>query len=127
MTTEGSRIEASPSPPPDRPVALTPGFRAAKLQDVYAKALAATIKVNSPANFGACFPTPAQYSSEFLEGTRRQLNEGLERVGRDTFDSVLEGRDVVRDLNEWDRLIGEAQARKARAISEGVDTENVVP
>ena len=111
-----SRTSASPSPPPQRPVASTPGVRAAALQKIFATALASTLKANSYANFSACFPTPAQHCPSALEGVWKQLNTKLEEGCTREFEAILQERNVVEGLNEWDSRIEDARRRLNRGI-----------
>lgn len=102
---------ASPSPPPPAPVPLTPGPRASRLQQVFEQALARTLRANSYANFAGCFPTPARHVPSSLESVWRQLNAKLEESAKAEFDDIIRERDAVRQLNELDRLVGEARFR----------------
>lgn len=111
-----ARVSASPSPPPEAPVASTPGPRAAALQKVFAGALSSSIRANSYANFSSCFPTPAKYCPTALEGVWRQLNTRLEEECIRDFDKIMEERQVVEGLNQWDSMIEDARKRKHRAI-----------
>jgi kinetochore protein NNF1 len=106
----------SPSPPPEAPLASTPGPRAAALQRVFAGALSASIKANSYANFSSCFPTPAQYIPDALEDAWAQVNGRLEQESTRQFEQILEDRKVVEALNQWEALIEEARTRKNRAV-----------
>lgn len=108
----------SPSPVPAPPVALTPGPRASRLQQVFSEALLRTLRANSYTNFAACFPTPAKHASASLASVWRQLNAKVEASARAEFEDILRERDVVRGLNELDRLIGEARLRKQRGEPE---------
>jgi kinetochore protein NNF1 len=119
------RDAASPSPPPPAPVALTPGPRASRLQQVYSEALARVIRANSYANFAACFPTPAKHVPASLESVWRQLNAKLEESAKAEFDDIIRERETVRRLNELDRLVGEARLR--RENGEGQNTVAYVP
>ncbi|OCT49292.1 putative MIND kinetochore complex component Nnf1 [Cladophialophora carrionii] len=110
------RTSASPSPPPQTPVASAPGPRATALQKVFAGALSASIKANSYANFSSCFPTPAKYCPNALEGVWAQLNTRLEQECMRDFEQILEDRQVVEGLNQWDIMIEEARKRKDRAV-----------
>ncbi|GLA06094.1 hypothetical protein AnigIFM60653_006617 [Aspergillus niger] len=127
MSTEpnpsAQRPGASPSPPPPAPVPLTPGPRASKLQEIFDKALARTLRANSYANFSGCFPTPAKHVPASLESVWRQLNAKLEESAKAEFEDILAERDAVRQLNELDRLVGEAKVRKDR----GVGGDSVAP
>ena len=110
------RASASPSPPPQAPIAGAPGPRAAALQKVYSGALTSSLKANSYANFSACFPTPAKYCPTALEGVWKQLNTRLEAECTKDFEKILEERSVVGGLNQWDALIEDARRRKNRAV-----------
>ncbi|KEF59560.1 uncharacterized protein A1O9_04405 [Exophiala aquamarina CBS 119918] len=110
------RVSASPSPPPQAPIATTPGPRAAALQKVFAGALASSIKANSYANFSACFPTPAKYCPTAMGGVWKQLNTRLEEECTRDFEKILGERQVVEGLNQWDNMIEEARRRKHRAV-----------
>ncbi|KIX01585.1 uncharacterized protein Z518_09311 [Rhinocladiella mackenziei CBS 650.93] len=111
-----ARASASPSPPPQAPVASVPGPRAAALQKVFAGALSSSIKANSYANFSSCFPTPAKYCPTALEGVWRQLNTRLEEECLRDFEKILEERQVIEGLNQWDCMIDDARRRKHRAV-----------
>lgn len=106
----------------DNPVAVTPGPRASRFQDIYHKALRATVKANSYENFAACFPTPARHVPASLESVHRQLNAKLEEGATAEFNEILKEREVVKGLNELDRLVGDARRRK-----DGGESESSVP
>lgn len=112
------REDQSPSPPPQPPIAQTPGPRVTRLQEIYSQALARTLRSNSYANFASCFPTPAKHVPASLESVWRQLNAKLEESAVAEFDDILIERDAISQLNELDRLVGEAKARK-----QGVENE----
>ncbi|KAI9706152.1 MAG: hypothetical protein M1820_004913 [Bogoriella megaspora] len=104
----------SPSPTAPAPTQTTPGPRATALQKIFSDALTHTLSACSYANFAACFPTPARYAAESLEGLWRDFTERLRGVCEDEFDAILKQRNVVPALNELDRLVGEAKRRKER-------------
>ncbi|KAL4870192.1 Nnf1-domain-containing protein [Aspergillus spectabilis] len=104
--------QQSPSPPPQPPIAQTPGPRVTRLQEIYAQALARTVRANSYANFAACFPTPAKHVPASLENVWRQLNAKLEESAKAEFEDILVERDAIGQLNELDRLVGEARVRR---------------
>ncbi|KAH0831443.1 hypothetical protein AYO21_06426 [Fonsecaea monophora] len=110
------RASASPSPAPEAPVASAPGPRAAALQKVFAGALASSLKANSYANFSSCFPTPAKHCPTALEGVWRQLNTRLEEECMRDFEKILEERQVIAGLNQWDDMVDEARRKKHRAV-----------
>ncbi len=45
----------------------------------------------------------------------------IEELARGEFDDICRERDVVRNLNELDRLVGEAKRRQERGDGEGGD------
>lgn len=102
----------------ENPAAVTPGPRASRFQDIYHKALWATVKANSYENFAACFPTPARHVPASLESVHRQLNAKLEEGATAEFHEILKEREVVKGLNELDRLVGDARRRKDSGESE---------
>ena len=110
------RGSASPSPPPQAPIAGVPGPRAAALQKVFMGALSSSLKANSYGNFSTCFPTPAKYCPTALEGVWKQLNTRLEEECSKDFEKILEERSVIEGLNQWDALIEDARRRKNRAV-----------
>lgn len=98
----------------------TPGPRATRLQQVFDQALARTLRANSYANFSGCFPTPARHVPASLESVWRQLNAKLEEGARAEFADIVRERDAVGLLNELDRMVGEARARRdGRVNGEG--------
>ena len=126
--TQSQRL-ASPSPPPPAPVPLTPGPRASRLQQVFEQALARTLRANSYSNFSSCFPTPAKHVPASLESVWRQLNAKLEESAKAEFEDIVLEREAVRQLNELDRLVGEARYRRDNGDDEmqegGGGAENV--
>lgn len=104
--------------PPQAPQPLTPGPRASRFQDIYTKALRATLKANSYDNFASCFPTPARHVPASLESVHRQLNAKLEEGATAEFNEIIKEREVIKGLNELDRLVGDAKNRKSRGESE---------
>ncbi|KAE8351762.1 Nnf1-domain-containing protein [Aspergillus coremiiformis] len=114
-----SRDLASPSPPPPAPVPLTPGPRATVLQKTFNQALLRTLRANSYANFSGCFPTPAKHVPASLESVWRQLNAKLEESARAEFEDIVHERDAIRQLNELDRLMGEARHRRDHGQGQG--------
>lgn len=115
----------SPSPPPAPPIAETPGPRATKLQTLFANALTHTLKTCSYANFSACFPTPAKHVPESLQALWKQMNTRIEEFARREFEAIVRERDVIRNLNELDRLVGEAKRRRERGGGGDVESRVV--
>lgn len=112
-----------PASPPNRPpTSSVPGIRASKLHDVFDRALSRTIhKGCSYPHFSACFPTPASYVPEALEGFHRDFVTKLEHACRTDYERLMEQRDVVARLNELDTLIDEARTRKAQVGEAGTE------
>ena len=111
------RTSQSPSPPPQAPVQSTPGLRAVQLQKIFTQALASTLKANSYANFSACFPTPAQHCPSALESVWKQLNTKLEEGCTREFEAILQERQGIDGLNQWDTRIDDARTRMNRGIA----------
>ncbi|KAJ5191433.1 Nnf1 [Penicillium cinerascens] len=103
---------ASATPPPPAPASEAPGPRASRLIQVFDQALARTLRANSYANFSSCFPTPARHVPASLENVWRQLNAKLEESAKSEFEEIIAERQAVQHLNELDRLVAEARARR---------------
>ncbi len=108
-TTTHSR---SPSPAPAPPQTQTPGPRAIALTKVFTGALNKTIQTCSYANFAACFPTSAKYADNILQVVWKQIVGGIEEKSKREFEEILIEKDVVNGLNELERLVGTAKARR---------------
>lgn len=121
----------SPSPATAPPIPLTPGPRASALLKIFHDALHATLQKCSPTNFAACFPTPATYVPENLDGLHRDFVARLEESCAANFEAIVKKRDVVRALNELDARVAEAGRRREEAEREakarGVGVEEPVP
>lgn len=109
----------SPSPPPQPPVAQTPGPRAAQFHKLFGDALNHTIRTCSYSKFSACFPTPAKYASQTLNSIWQQITTKVEASAKKEFDDIMVERDVVAGLNELERLVTEAKSRKDRGVEAG--------
>ncbi|KAK8212577.1 Nnf1-domain-containing protein [Phyllosticta capitalensis] len=105
----------SPSPPPAPPVAESPGPRAQALQNVFSKAVKATLDRCSYPNFSSCFPTPAQYVPEAMDALHRDFTSKFSSAASSSFDQILASRNVVYSLNSLDALVDDAKKRKQRA------------
>ncbi|OQD72825.1 hypothetical protein PENDEC_c019G05695 [Penicillium decumbens] len=103
---------ASATPPPPAPEAEVPGPRASRLIQVFDQALARTLRANSYVNFASCFPTPARHVPASLENVWRQLNAKLEESAKSEFEEIIAERQAIQHLNELDRLIKDARARR---------------
>lgn len=110
---EDTRRSISPSLPP--PVETLPGPRATALQRLYADATAHILKTCSYSSFASCFPTPANTRPESLRDLHHRFTTSLGKSLHANFDDILQERDVVRSLNELDRLVNEAKKRRAQS------------
>ena len=113
-TTHSHSRSRSPSPVPSVPIPSTPGHLATRLSEAYHEALNHVLRVNSFANFASCFPTPAARKSEVLRSVWRQISDRIEERAKAEFEDILRERDVVRGLNELEKLVGEAKGRKQK-------------
>lgn len=104
--------DRSPSPAPAPPQTQTPGPRATALNQVFIGALNKTISTCSYANFAACFPTTAKNADNILQVVWKQIVGGIEEKSKREFEEILVEKDVINGLNELERLIGTARARK---------------
>ncbi|KAL8656499.1 MAG: hypothetical protein Q9210_000214 [Variospora velana] len=116
----------SPSPPPQPPVAQTPGPRAAQFQKLFGDALNHTLRTCSYSKFSACFPTPAKLAPQTLTSIWQQITSKVEASAKKEFEDILLERDVVASLNELERLVGEARSRKERGVEAG-DPPHTLP
>lgn len=102
----------TPSPARAPPQTLTPGPRATALTAVFTGALNKTVQTCSYANFAACFPTAATHADHILQVVWRQIVGGIEEKSRREYEEILGEKDVVCGLNELERLVGTAKARR---------------
>lgn len=98
-----------------------PGPRASRLIQVFDQALARTLRANSYSNFASCFPTPARHVPASLESVWRQLNAKLEESAKAEFEEIIAEREAIKHLNELDRLVTEARARKEQRNENGAN------
>jgi kinetochore protein NNF1 len=61
-----------------------------------------------------------------LEGVWRQLNAKLEANAKAEFEDIVAERDVVPHLNELDRLVGDAKARKEQDDQSAEEQDHAV-
>ncbi|KAI4240810.1 MAG: hypothetical protein L6R40_004924 [Gallowayella cf. fulva] len=106
----------SPSPPPQPPVAQTPGPRAAQFQTLFGNALDYTLRTCSYSKFSSCFPTPAKYAPQTLTSIWQQITAKVEASAKKEFDDIMVERDVVAGLNELERLVAEAKSRQKNRV-----------
>ncbi|KAF8471811.1 Nnf1-domain-containing protein [Kalaharituber pfeilii] len=114
-------LSAAAAPPPGpEPAPATPGLRATAFREVLSRALHHTLKGLTDPHFLSCFPTPAAHPAHraTLLDVHRQLITQYDALATASFENVLERFETVTKLNELDRLIEEAKARKAKAEAE---------
>lgn len=51
-----------------------------------------------------------------MEGVWKQLNTRLEEECTRDFEKILEERQVIEGLNQWDNMIEDARSRKNRSV-----------
>ncbi|KAJ5709598.1 Nnf1 [Penicillium malachiteum] len=125
MAESQQQVPTASSSAPPIPESQTPGLRASRLIQVFDQALARTLRANSYSNFASCFPTPARHVPASLESVWRQLNAKLEESAKAEFEEIIDEREAVKHLNELDRLVTEARARKEEEEKNGDgQTEN---
>ncbi|CAD6572188.1 MAG: hypothetical protein ASARMPREDX12_004996 [Alectoria sarmentosa] len=79
---------------------------------MFTAALTHTVHTCSYANFAACFPTSAKYAPAVLNNVWRQIVGQVEDKAKREFEEILVEKDVVGGLNELERLVGTAKARR---------------
>lgn len=124
MPSAASSNEASPSPPPKPPTASTPGPRATAFVQVYDSALESTLRSISYNSFSACFPSISASAPASLQHMHSAFISRLSTFAKDEFNTILEERRVVENLNRLEELIADAKRRKAAA---GENSEDVTP
>ncbi|PKS10005.1 hypothetical protein jhhlp_004629 [Lomentospora prolificans] len=108
--------DAPGSPPLPAPhTAVTPGPRAARLQELFATSLTHTLNKISWENLAACYPTIAANSPSLLKGVRQTMVERLETMCKREFERIMDNRAVIPKLNELESLVSEAIRRRESA------------
>ncbi|KAK3313528.1 Nnf1-domain-containing protein [Apodospora peruviana] len=121
---EGEGVREESPPLPEKHLAVTPGPRATRLQELFASTLKHTLDKINRDNFAACYPTVATRAPGTLEFVQRQMVGRLGTQCDKEFDSILQNRNVVAKLNELESLVSDAARRKAEL---GGGTEPPVP
>lgn len=94
--TDNAQVARSPSPPPAPPLARAPGPRATALQKVFNDALSHTLRACSYNNFAECFPTPAKYVPQALDGLHRDFVGKLEEMCKVSRTTVTPSQELIR-------------------------------
>lgn len=122
-TSSSSAPQPPQSPPlPARPVALTPGARAQRLQTLFDSALTHTLAKISPDNFAACYPTIAAHAPHTLQSLQAGLVERMRHLCAQEFAKTMARNDVVARLNELEALVGDAALRRKNAAAAATQT-----
>ncbi|KAI8721134.1 hypothetical protein NCS52_00560200 [Fusarium sp. LHS14.1] len=107
------------SPPlPQRHTAVTPGPRAARLQELYSRSLRKTLGKIGWENVAGCYPTVAKRAEGVLRQVQGQMVEKLGEKCEKEFESILVTRQVVPKLNDLESLISDASRRRAESTTE---------
>ncbi|CAN8097086.1 unnamed protein product [Discula destructiva] len=115
--TTTTTITAPPASPPlpQRPVALTPGARAQRLQKLFDSTLTHTLAKITLDNFAACYPTIAAQSPSALQSLQAGLVQRMAQLCSDEFAKIMARNEVVARLNELESLVGDATLRRKAA------------
>ncbi|KAK7418860.1 hypothetical protein QQX98_003722 [Neonectria punicea] len=110
--------ETPASPPlPPRHTAVTPGPRAARLQELYAQRLKRTMGKLAWENFAGCYPTVAKKAEGVLRQVQGQMVDKLGEKCEKEFENIMVTRQVVPKLNDLESLISDASRRRAESSS----------
>ncbi|KAL2693782.1 hypothetical protein Neosp_000345 [[Neocosmospora] mangrovei] len=110
---------APASPPlPQRHTAVTPGPRAARLQELYSRSLRKTLGKIGWENVAGCYPTVAKRAEGVLRQVQGQMVEKLGEKCEKEFESILVTRQVVPKLNDLESLMSDASRRRAESTTE---------
>ncbi|KAI8671564.1 hypothetical protein NCS57_00631900 [Fusarium keratoplasticum] len=117
---ENEPTEEQPASPPlpQRHTAVTPGPRAARLQELYSRSLRKTLGKIGWENVAGCYPTVAKRAEGVLRQVQGQMVEKLGEKCEKEFESILVTRQVVPKLNDLESLISDASRRRAESTSE---------
>ncbi|RKK77619.1 hypothetical protein BFJ69_g6167 [Fusarium oxysporum] len=116
------------SPPlPQRHTAVTPGPRAARLQELYARSLKKTLGKIGWDNVAGCYPTVAKRAEGVLRQVQGQMVDKLGEKCEKEFDNIMVSRQVVPKLNDLESLISDASRRRAESTTEEPAPPHLLP
>ncbi|SPO02873.1 uncharacterized protein DNG_05551 [Cephalotrichum gorgonifer] len=120
------------APPPSPPLpaphkAVTPGPRAAKLQELFETSLRHMLGKISWENLEGCYPTIATGAPAMLKGVRKTMVERLEGMCLKEFEKIMEKREVVPKLNELEDLVAEAIRRREASPNDHPTPPDLLP
>ncbi|RFN45375.1 kinetochore-associated protein nnf1 [Fusarium flagelliforme] len=145
-TEQQTEQEPPASPPlPQRHTAVSPGPRAARLQELYARSLKKTLGKIGWENVAGCYPTVAKRAEGVLKQVQGQMVDKLgekcevrakDRRGRrhadmmvlqKEFENIMVSRQVVPKLNDLESLISDASHRRAESTTEPPTPPHMLP
>ncbi|KAG9233601.1 Nnf1-domain-containing protein [Amylocarpus encephaloides] len=125
---EPSTDAKSPSPPPQPHTQITPGPRAIQFTTLYTRTLSATMNAISYEAFATCFPEIAKGAEGALRAYHGQFLGRLEGLAQEEFETILQERNVVQQLNKLEDIIASAKYRKSQQAShDTVDEGDTAP
>ncbi|KAM0241243.1 hypothetical protein ACHAPO_002048 [Fusarium lateritium] len=125
---EQQQQEPPASPPlPQRHTAVSPGPRAARLQELYARSLKKTLGKASWQNVAGCYPTIAKRAEGVLRQVQGQMVDKLGEKCEKEFENIMVSRQVVPKLNDLEGLIGDASRRRAESTTEPPTPPHMLP
>ncbi|KAM0249427.1 hypothetical protein ACHAP5_002816 [Fusarium lateritium] len=120
--------EPPASPPlPQRHTAVTPGPRAARLQELYARSLKKTLGKVGWGNVAGCYPTIAKRAEGVLRQVQGQMVDKLGEKCEKEFENIMVSRQVVPKLNDLESLISDASRRRAGSKAEPPTPPHLLP
>ncbi|KAF4999462.1 hypothetical protein FGRMN_2484 [Fusarium graminum] len=120
--------EPPASPPlPQRHTAVTPGPRAARLQELYARSLKKTLGKVGWTNVAGCYPTIAKRADGVLRQVQGQMVGKLGEKCEKEFENIMVSRQVVPKLNDLESLISDASRRRAESTTEPPTPPHLLP
>ncbi|KAM0199183.1 hypothetical protein ACHAPA_001583 [Fusarium lateritium] len=120
--------EPPASPPlPQRHTAVTPGPRAARLQELYARSLKKTLGKVGWGNVAGCYPTIAKRAEGVLRQVQGQMVDKLGEKCEKEFENIMVSRQVVPKLNDLESLISDASRRRVGSKAEPPTPPHLLP